>query len=147
MCGVDCVILKKWRHHEIKHHEDLKRKKIDKFDILNIQFKEDPFFFDQFPSIQWKYGNKNYTGSDFTDRQKYLLIKGFMGREIFAEVSVSVLFDPYVVWSWGMNVLASTQLIVAYIIKVISFDLIGIKSLMFRLEYIFKYVRNEHNFD
>ena len=70
-----------------------------------------------------------------------------MGREIFAEVSVSVLFDPYVVWSWGMNVLASTQLIVAYIIKVISFDLIGIKSLMFRLEYIFKYVRNEHNFD
>ena len=48
MCGVDCVILKKWRHHEIKHHEDLKRKKIDKSDILNIQFKEDPFFLTNF---------------------------------------------------------------------------------------------------
>ena len=99
----------------------MKKTKIDKFDILNIKFKDDPFFFDQFPSIQWKYGNKNYTGSDFTDAQKYHLVKGFISREKFAEVSVSVLIDPYVVWDWGMNVIASPQLMVAYIIKVMLY--------------------------
>ena len=119
--------MKKWRHHEIKHPEVLKK---NGFDILNIELKEDPFFFDQFPSIQWKYGNMNYTGSDLTDKQKYLLVKGFQSREKFAEVSVSFLFDPYVVWDWGMNAISSPQLMVAYIIKVISyqFDLIDIKG-------------------